>query len=131
MTARTVAENEHGRQATADCPRLECTARRNLAAACTYSLGAVTGIFFLAWRKYSADPIVRLHAIQSILATGSLVLSQLAFSVLGTRVVVVVRPISLTLGLGTWAHLMYRAYRGEAFLLPIIGAVARSHANRL
>src|SRR5664280_2396596 len=93
MDAKPVVGNGNGTHPAVNGPRVGCVPARNLAAACAYSLGAVTGVLFLAWRKYRHDPIVRFHAIQSILASDWLALSQIAFRALGTHIVAVVRPM--------------------------------------
>jgi uncharacterized membrane protein len=94
----------------------------NVAAALTYALGWVTGLIF-----YLTEPenrAVRFHAMQSIVVFGALsaicVLLQV-IPLLGILMVVfLVIPISAIL----WLLLMFKAYNGEHFKLPIAGDIA-------
>ncbi len=94
----------------------------NVAAALAYGLGWITGIVFLV-----AEPgnrFVRFHALQSIIVFG--VLSALtillqAIPLLGMLIAVfLVIPLSAIL----WLVLMFKAYQGEKFKLPIAGDMA-------
>jgi uncharacterized membrane protein len=94
----------------------------NLAAALSYLLGFVTGIVFLLIEK--ENRFVRFHAFQSVLAFGAITLVWMllnAVPLLGFVFgVLVIIPASAIL----WLVLMFKAYQGEEFRLPIVGPIA-------
>ncbi|NUR56658.1 MAG: DUF4870 domain-containing protein [Acidobacteria bacterium] len=94
----------------------------NLAAALSYLVGFVTGIIFLLVEK--ENRFVRFHAMQSTLLFAGIVAIDILLQLvplLGALVVIaVVIPVSAIL----WLVLMYKAYQGEEFRLPIVGALA-------
>lgn len=88
---------------------------RNTAAALSYVLGWLSGIVFLLIEK---DKFVRFHAMQSIVVFGILsVLYYFPF-------VWFLRPIIWLVGLALWLVLIFKAYQGEEFKLPVIGDLA-------
>jgi uncharacterized membrane protein len=94
----------------------------NVAAALSYALGWLTGLVF--YLTEPANTFVRFHAMQSIVVFGVLsavcVLLQI-IPLLGLLVVIfLVIPISAVL----WLLLMFKAYTGERFKLPIAGEIA-------
>jgi uncharacterized membrane protein len=94
----------------------------NVAAAFTYLVGFVTGIIFLLVEK--DNKFVRFHAMQSTLVFIGIVAVDILLQIvpiLGALVVVfVVIPLSAIL----WLLLMYKAYQGEDFKLPLVGQMA-------
>lgn len=94
----------------------------NLAAALAYLGGFITGLIFLAVEKESR--YVRFHAMQStVLFLGVLVLSIAVNSIvlLGAFLYAfLLFPAVVIL----WLVLMYKAYSGEMFKLPIVGDFA-------
>jgi uncharacterized membrane protein len=94
----------------------------NVAAALSYALGWITGIAFLLTER--SDGYVRFHAMQStiVFATLSIVCLLLqSIPILGMLLAVfIVIPFSAVL----WLLLMFKAYRGERFKLPIAGDMA-------
>jgi uncharacterized membrane protein len=94
----------------------------NVAAALSYLFGFVTGAVVLLLEK--KDRFVRFHALQSALAFGGITLFWLLMSaipVLGFIIgVLVIIPGSAIL----WLVLMFKAYQGEEFRLPIVGQIA-------
>jgi uncharacterized membrane protein len=94
----------------------------NVAAALSYALGWITGIAFLLTER--GDAYVRFHAMQStiVFATLSIVCLLLqSIPLLGMLLAVfIVIPLSAVL----WLLLMFKAYRGERFKLPIAGDMA-------
>ena len=94
----------------------------NVAAALSYLVGFVTGILFLLFEK--ENRFVRFHAMQSTLVFAGIVLIDILLQIvpiLGALVVVfVVIPLSAAL----WLLLMYKAYQGEEFKLPLVGQMA-------
>jgi len=94
----------------------------NLAAALSYLVGFVTGIIFLLVEK--ENKFVRFHAMQSTLLFVGIVAVDILLQlvpILGALVFIfVVIPLSAVL----WLVLMYKAYQGEEFKLPLVGQMA-------
>jgi uncharacterized membrane protein len=94
----------------------------NVAAALTYLVGFVTGIIFLLVEK--ENKFVRFHAMQSTLVFVGIVAVDILLQIvpiLGALVVIfIVIPVSAIL----WLLLMYKAYQGEEFKLPLVGQMA-------
>ena len=94
----------------------------NLAAALSYLVGFVTGIIFLLVEK--ENKFVRFHAMQSTLLFIGIILVNVILKMIpfvGLLVAVfVVIPLSAVL----WLLLMYKAYQGEEFKLPLVGQMA-------
>lgn len=94
----------------------------NVAAALSYSLGWVTGIAFLLAEPH--NPFVRFHAMQSTIVFAALTVLTLVLQtipILGMLIAVfLVIPASAIL----WLVLMFKAYQGERFKLPIAGDMA-------
>jgi uncharacterized membrane protein len=94
----------------------------NVAAALTYLVGFVTGIIFLLVEK--ENKFVRFHAMQSTLVFIGIVAVDILLQIvpiLGALVVIfIVIPASAIL----WLLLMYKAYQGEEFKLPLVGQMA-------
>jgi uncharacterized membrane protein len=105
----------------------------NLAGALAYVLGPISAIFFLVVEKQSR--FVRFHAMQSLLVGVALIILNFALNILNAilvripligwlfalGLVMVVALASLVL----WLALMYAAYRGQEWELPVIGREAR------
>jgi len=94
----------------------------NVAAALSYLVGFVTGIIFLLVEK--ENNFVRFHAMQSTLVFAGIVAVDILLQIvpiLGALVVIfVVIPLSAIL----WLLLMFKAYQGEEFKLPLVGQMA-------
>ena len=94
----------------------------NVAAALSYLVGFVTGIIFLFVEK--ENRFVRFHAMQSTLLFAGIVVIDILVKIVpffGALVVVfVIIPASAVL----WLLLMYKAYQGEEFKLPVVGQFA-------
>lgn len=94
----------------------------NVAAALTYLVGFVTGIIFLIVEK--DNRFVRFHAMQSTLLFAGIVAIDILLQVvpiLGALVVVfIIIPLSAIL----WLLLMFKAYQGEEFKVPLVGQLA-------
>ena len=91
----------------------------NVAAALSYLVGFVTGIIFLLVEK--ENRFVRFHAMQSTLFFLAVVAIDVLLQIIpliGFLVVVfVVIPASALV----WLLLMYKAYQGEEYKLPLVG----------
>ena len=94
----------------------------NLAAALSYLVGFVTGAIFLVMEK--ENRFVRFHAMQSTLLFAGIVLLDILLQIVpivgALMVVFFVIPASAIL----WLLLMFKAYQGEEFKLPVIGRIA-------
>jgi uncharacterized membrane protein len=94
----------------------------NIAAALSYLVGFVTGVIFLLVEK--ENKFVRFHAMQSTILFAGIVVIDILLQlvpILGALVVIfVVIPASAIL----WLLLMFKAYQGEEFRLPLVGDVA-------
>jgi uncharacterized membrane protein len=94
----------------------------HVAAALAYGLGWVTGLLFLLIEP--DNKFVRFHAIQSIIVFAALSVFCLLLQMvplLGMLVTVfLVVPASAVL----WLVLMFKAYQGKRFKLPIAGDMA-------
>jgi uncharacterized membrane protein len=94
----------------------------NVAAAASYFLGFVTGIVFLLTER--ENRFVRFHAMQSTLLFLAIVALDVLLQlvpILGALLVIfVVIPASAIL----WLILMFKAYQGEEFSLPLVGRLA-------
>ena len=94
----------------------------NVAAALAYLVGFVTGIIFLLVEK--ENRFVRFHAMQSTLLFVGIVLLDILLQIvpiLGSLVVIfVIIPVSAAV----WLLMMYKAYQGEEYKLPLVGQMA-------
>jgi uncharacterized membrane protein len=94
----------------------------NVAAALTYLVGFVTGIIFLLVEK--ENKFVRFHAMQSTLLFIGIILVDVVLKMIPLLgflvVIIIVIPLSAVL----WLLLMYKAYQGEEFKLPLVGQMA-------
>jgi len=94
----------------------------NIAATLSYLVGFVTGVIFLLLEK--ENKFVRFHAMQSTILFAGIVAVDILVQlvpILGALVVIfVVIPASAIL----WLLLMFKAYQGEEFRLPLVGDVA-------
>lgn len=96
----------------------------NVAGLLCYILGFITGIVFILIEK--ENKFVRFHAMQSIITSGGLFVLQIALSMIPFM-----WRISSLIGLGGLIiaiFLMYKAYQGEKYKLPIIGDIAEQNS---
>ncbi len=106
----------------------------NVAGALAYLLGLITGIIFLALEPYKHDRFVRFHAMQSILLSATYIVYRITFSFVVRMIVGVsgwlalaLVPVAFVISLGLfvfWLFLMYSAYKGREFQIPVIGPIA-------
>lgn len=105
----------------------------NVAAALSYLLWIVTGVVFFVLEKENS--FVRFHAMQSILVSAALIVLGVVLSViamipvLGWIIALIVYPIVGLLCLILWLMLMFRAFSGHEWELPIIGKYARQYSG--
>ncbi len=106
----------------------------NVEAALTYILGIVTGIIFLILEKESE--FVRFHAMQSVVAFGSLIVLKIALGIFLVPLALLIPPVIFLIALFRsliglvalliWILCMYKAYMGELYKLPIVGEIAEN-----
>lgn len=90
----------------------------NIEAVLCYMFGWLAGALFLILEKQNS--FVRFHAMQSLATFLSLfILSMIAKFIpfVGVLLAILIAPVSILL----WLFLMYKAYLGEKYKLPIIG----------
>ena len=92
----------------------------NVAAALSYLVGFVSGLIFLLVEK--DNKFVRFHAMQSTLFFIGIViidvLLRVLVPILGALVVIfLLIPLSAIV----WLVMMYKAYQGEDYKLPLVG----------
>ena len=96
---------------------------KNTTAALSYVLGWLTGIVVLLLEK---DPFVRFHAMQSIITFGILtILAMVPF------VGWVLSPLVMIVSFVLWLVLIFKAYQGEEFKLPVIGDFAKKQLGKI
>ena len=103
-------------------------------------MGLITGIIFLVLEPYRRDRLVRFHAFQSILFC----VAYIVFSIIWSDIVlaavfasgfllsvfsIIGHLVSIAFFL-FWLFLMYKAYNGEMFLIPLIGEMASKMAAK-
>jgi uncharacterized membrane protein len=104
----------------------------NVAASLSYIPILIPAILFLVWAPYSRDKAVRFHAWQSLFL-------QIAWIVAGILLSIVIPMISwrlwitfgqvLNLAVVLLAiFLMWKSYKGEKVVLPVIGEMAQKQA---
>jgi uncharacterized membrane protein len=109
----------------------------NAAGALCYLGGVITGILFLVIAPYNQNPRIKFHAFQSILFSLVWTLAWFAMIPLGMLL-----PFGLSLlltlfslllwggGVLLWLVLMWKAYQGQTFSLPLIGGIASGQAAK-
>ena len=93
---------------------------KETAGALSYVVGPVTGVIFLVLEKNS---FVRFHAMQSIVLFISLFVLQWVFAL--TIILLPLVPFLSVLGFVLWLLLIYKAWQGEEWEVPIVGKYAR------
>jgi uncharacterized membrane protein len=107
----------------------------NVAGALSYLLGPITGVLFLVLEK--ENRFVRFHAAQSIGVGLVLFAANIVLTVLGNVLsnipilgFLVSLALAMAVGLASfvlWLYLMYRAWQGDEWEVPVIGAQVRSY----
>jgi uncharacterized membrane protein len=107
----------------------------NMASALSYI--TLIGIVFLFIEPYNRNKVIRFHCFQSIFFCVAAIVAQIAWLILTSALalipgVIFILPIlHLLLGLGifiVWLILVFKAYNGEQFMLPVIGGMAQKQA---
>ena len=99
----------------------------NIEGALSYFLGFITGILFLVIEK--DNKFVRFHAMQSIIISVLLFVIVMILGIIPLFWLML--PFVWLLELILWLLLMFKAYQGEKFKLPVIGDIAEQQMNKL
>lgn len=110
----------------------------NVAGLLCYILGFITGIIFLVLAPYNQNKFVRFHAFQSIFLSVAWVAVVIVEQIINALLLSIslglfalIATIWMVVGLGflvLWVVLMVKAYNGQQWELPIIGALAKKQA---
>ena len=95
---------------------------RNLAAALTYLAGFITGIAFLIVEKNSR--FVRFHAMQSTVFFVAVLVASIVINSIPLLGTFLYAFLLFPAVLIVWLVLMFKAYSGEMFKLPVAGDFA-------
>ncbi|TEU02224.1 DUF4870 domain-containing protein [Candidatus Woesebacteria bacterium] len=98
---------------------------KNTAGALTYVLGPITGVIFLILEK---DPYVRFHAMQSIVVFISLFVLQWVLAI--TLILLPLVPLIGIVSFVLWLILIYKAWQGEKWEVPVLGKFAKQLAEK-
>lgn len=99
--------------------------KKETAAALSYVLGPVTGVIFLLLEK---DPYVKFHAMQSVVVFVSLVVLQWILGL--TLILLPLVPLVGIIIFILWLVLIYKAWQGEKWEVPILGKYAKQLAEK-
>jgi uncharacterized membrane protein len=94
--------------------------KKETSAALAYVLGPVTGVIFLIIEK---DPFVRFHAMQSIVTFIGLYIIQKVFII--SIILIAFAPVVSILMFVLWLLLIYKAWMGENWEVPVFGKFAK------
>lgn len=94
----------------------------NTAAALSYLLGFITGLYFYLTSK---DKFVRFHALQSTITSIGFIALNMILSAVGLYMFTnLVSLVSLIL----FIYMIVQAYQGKKFKLPVVGDIAEKNA---
>lgn len=99
----------------------------NIESLLCYVLGWVTGIVFLVLEK--ENKFVRFHAMQSLTTFLPLFIISMVIGIIpfiGLIISILITPLGLIL----WILLMYKAFKGERFKLPVVGDFAEKQISK-
>ena len=99
--------------------RTSCGFDANVAAALSYLVGFVSGLIFLLVEK--DNKFVRFHAMQSTLFFIGIVVIDVLLQVIPILGALVVIFLLIPLSAVVWLLMMYKAYQGEDYKLPLVG----------
>ncbi len=94
--------------------------KKETAGALAYVLGPITGVIFFIIEK---DSFVRFHAMQSIVVFVGLFILQWVLGL--TLILLPLVPIVGILSFILWLLLIYKAWQGEEWEVPMLGKFAR------
>lgn len=113
--------------ATMDTKKTAIGLDENITGALAYLFWFITGIIFLLLEKDSK--FVRFHAMQSIVFFAAYFLISVILGfipIIGLIISILMAPVGILIAL----FLMYKAYKGEMFKLPVVGDMAEQFLNK-
>ena len=107
----------------------------NLMAAVAYVLGLVSGliIYLIEKDKPGKSKFIMFHAMQSIILSIALIAFGILLSIIaiipiiGWFIAIIAGLLFPLIALVLWIFLMYKAYSGEEYHLPVIGEMAEKY----
>jgi uncharacterized membrane protein len=93
---------------------------KNTSGALAYVLGPITGVIFLVIEK---DPYVRFHAMQSIVVFVALFALQFILGL--TFILLPLVPLVGIVSFILWLLLIYKAWQGEKWEVPLLGKYSK------
>ncbi|MBE0522722.1 MAG: DUF4870 domain-containing protein [Methanosarcinales archaeon] len=107
----------------------------NLMAAVAYVLGLVSGliIYLIEKDKPGKSKFIMFHAMQSIILSIALIAFGILLSIIaiipivGWIIAIIAGLLFPLIALVLWIFLMYKAYSGEEYHLPVIGEMAEKY----
>jgi|SRR3989344_2220201 len=99
---------------------------KNTAGALAYVLGPITGVIFYVLEK---DPFVRFHAMQSIVVFVILFVLQWVLGL--TLILLPLVPLISILSFVLWLLLIYKAWQGEEWEVPVLGKYAKKFLKKV
>ena len=101
----------------------------NIEAALSYLLWVITGILFFVLEKESK--FVKFHAMQSIAVSIALFVINIVLGIILSITIIglMLFPLIYLIEVILWIFLMYKAYKGEKFKLPIVGDFAEKQVG--
>lgn len=100
---------------------------KNTAGALSYVLGPITGIVFLILEK---DPFVRFHAMQSIVVFGTYIVFSTVMGMLPFIFGLILSLFSILFFI-LWLILIYKAWQGDEWEVPLLGKYARRFVSKV
>lgn len=101
---------------------------QNIAGLFCYLCWFITGIIFFVIEK--ENRFVRFHAMQSIITSIVIIVISLLLTLIpfiGWIISLLIMPLMFVL----WIIMMYKAYKGEWFKLPIVGDISEQQIDKL
>jgi uncharacterized membrane protein len=92
----------------------------------------IPAIIFLLIEPYNRNRFVRFHSFQCLFTVGALIVLQVALSLVGYALPLVMFPIWGLLWLAEfalWLLLVIKAYQHQMFKLPVVGDLAEKQAG--
>lgn len=106
----------------------------NIAGLLCYPLSIVSGLIFLALRPYSQHQFVRFHAYQSVYFFFALLVLKFVLNILSALLPTILESLMFgglrLIAFGGTAWLMYQAWHGVKFKLPLVGDLAETQSMK-
>ena len=103
----------------------------NIASALCYAFTLLSGIIMIFVEK--ENKVVRFHAFQSVIAFFTLLVATFVLNLIFGFIPFLGFIVSTLLWLawiGLWVLLVFKAYQGEMYLLPVVGDIAKKQVDQ-